>query len=117
MAPQGMKVGLGDARAVRFRPLPHPAPTGAHIPTPLQVVVTSGAFSYQFAMPVAAATTAHENVACRLGVVDFERTHLRARTWVPGFPGTTGMGLSGLFAEEFSMPVSTGTTARENASW
>ena len=41
-APQGMKMGFGRMRAVRFQPLPHPIPTGAHIPTPLRRAVVSG---------------------------------------------------------------------------
>ena len=36
-------------------------------------------------------------VACRLGVVDVVRAHLCAPPWVPGFAGTTGLGLSGCF--------------------
>ena len=42
---------------------------------------------YQSPVAVAAATTADENVACRLGDVRIGRAHLATPPWVPGFPG------------------------------
>ena len=72
-------------------------PAGAHKRRPYKWSPCPGLLSYQPPMPVATATTNHECGACRLGVVDFERTHLHTPPWVPGFPGTTGLGLYGIF--------------------
>ena len=53
--------------------LPQPHPHGRPQETPLKMVTT-------------------------LGVIDVDRSHLCAPPWAPGFPGTTGLGLPGLFS-------------------
>ena len=49
-------------------------------PMPIRPALVHMVIPYQFPMPVASATTAHENVACRLGDVHVGRAHLRDPT-------------------------------------
>ena len=61
--------------------------------------VVKGA-AYIYSVAVGTATTAHEIVACRLGVEDVERARLRTPPWIPD--QVRRRWLTGLFCEEWN---------------